>query len=174
MSEVSGIHPTLIQSFLNLAVCTQSFTTKRGRARGPGGRLGSASIFCLLLSAHLPSRSLLLPDGKNQLLLALLKCTGEGFERAAVCNVHMPGTPGRGCPGYTCRPALVTAAQGLLSCRPRLTSSGSLGPACEGGSPVASSALRTSRTSLPPPVSRGQVSAPGARSTLLRHLPGLG
>ena len=47
----------------------------------------------------LPSRSLLLPDGKNQLLLALLKCTGEGFERATVCNVHVPGTPGRGCPG---------------------------------------------------------------------------
>ena len=39
MSEVSGIYPTLIQSFLNLAVCTLSFTGKRGRARGPGSGL---------------------------------------------------------------------------------------------------------------------------------------
>lgn len=37
------------------------------------------------------SLSLLLPDGKNQLLLALLKCTGEGFK--GVCGAHARPLP---------------------------------------------------------------------------------
>lgn len=79
--RVSGTPPTFDQSFLSATVQTQSVPVQGlelGLQGGPSSARicanSSRSFFALLL----------LPDGKNQLLLALLKCTGEGFAAATL------------------------------------------------------------------------------------------
>lgn len=136
------------------------------RARAVGGP-SSARSSCQLLSSYSPFSTPLLPDGKNQLLLALLKCTGEGLQVATVCGWHTPRcTQER----LSCQGMLMNAAQG-----------GPLLPAevdfpvvirtCTGGSNTSKNSLDLARFLLCP---GDKSQGPGARSFVSCHLPGLG
>ena len=90
-----GFRPLGVWGFWN-PFDTSFFSTQGFTAEGPStGAVGSALLPTPLSPSLLCP---LLPDGKNQLLLALLKCTGEGFGgRGDVC-VSGRGRPGRGDP----------------------------------------------------------------------------
>lgn len=136
------------------------------RARAVGGP-SSARSSCQLLSAYSPFSTPLLPDGKNQLLLALLKCTGEDLEAATICGWHTCRCAQE---RPSCQGMLMTAAQGRPFCQLGLTFPWSSGPA-QGGSNTSENYLDLARFLLCP---GDKSQGPGARSLVSCHLPGLG
>lgn len=111
-----GFRPLGVWGFWN-PFDTSFFSTQGFTAEGPStGAVGSALLPTPLSPSLLCP---LLPDGKNQLLLALLKCTGEGFGGATSA-----------CPGEAVLAGVILpSAQGGLFCRPVLAFPWSSGPA---------------------------------------------
>ena len=101
---VSGIHPISNQSLFSTTVHMYSAHTGHHHTGFSSGcREGPALLeSCANSSRPFFSELLLLPDGKNQLLLALLKCTGEGCEaQLPVIGTHRAASR-RGHPGHGC------------------------------------------------------------------------
>lgn len=103
----------------------------------------------------------LLPDGKNQLLLALLKCTGEGSEGAASACGGEAALAG----------VILTSAQGRLFRWPVVTFPWSLGLA-QGKSNIV--APRTCQNCTSSSCVWGQVSGPWSQELGLLLSPGPG